>query len=512
MRNIKSFLVSGITLCVLYLIVHSTFLSTSFVEDTQAQGIKIYSPFTLSSAADAEDTQVEEQHDDAAPAEEHQDATPAEAAPAEQPAPEQPAPAEQPAAPAPEQAPAAPAPAPAPAAPAPAPAAPAPAAPAAPAPAPAPAAAPTAPDASAPVGQVPAPAAAPTAPDASALVGQVPAAPAQEAPPPPPPPEEPKEELVGFDTIDLAEPSGNWLLKRGIWERAQSKYEQVKGVFDQVLEARMPFFKRRAEVDRQILDPLYISAGLDQEQIASILEEFNTLLSVDLEKHKQLDEREKKMQMAAIEEKKVLEQLQKDVADLDKYAKALDAFLDKLIEQVNLGRAAEKQAWQTYKDIAKELNDKTARELYDSIATPFARLTNIQGYINGVFKQEFDKVDKTIQDNATRIKNALQSLKEKGLDLKKFSKELDEKLGQEEKLVCPTHEEPQEEGWVGMLTSWWNSFQEGLVGIYDSVMGYFSSGESEEQVVEPKKKKHTKADEKPAEQTTPAQPAPAAAE
>ena len=45
----------------------------------------------------------------------------------------------------------------------------------------------------------------------------------------------------------------------------------------------MPFFKRRAEIDRQILDPLYISAGLDQQEIATILEEFNTLLSVDQE-------------------------------------------------------------------------------------------------------------------------------------------------------------------------------------------------------------------------------------
>lgn len=460
MRNIKSFLVSGITLCVLYLIVHSTFFSTSIVDDTQAQGKKIYSPFTLSSAADAESVDIEDRHDDAPPAEEHQEAPPAEEAPAEQ----APAPVEQ------------------------AESTPAPEEPAATAPA--------------PVEQaMPAPAAAPVqvtpvaAPALQVLnpVGQVPAAPTPQAASPAPS-EQAKEELIGFDTIDLAEPSGNWLLKRGIWEKAQAKYEQIKGVFDQVLESRMPFFKRRAEIDRQILDPLYISAGLDQEQIATILEEFNTLIGVDLEKHKQLDEREKKMQMAAIEEKKVLEQLQKDVAALDTYGKALDAFLDKLIEQVNLGRAAEKQAWQSYKDIGKELNDKKARELWLSMDTPFKRITDIQGYINGIFKQEFDKVDATIQKNASDIKSALQSLKEKGLDLKKFSKELDQKLGHEEAPVCPTQQEPEEEGWMGMLTSWWNSFVEGLSGIYDSIMSYFSGTESEEEVVEPKKKHKQKED------------------
>jgi hypothetical protein len=447
---------------VLYLIVQSTFFSTNSVDDTQAHGKKIYSPFTLSSAMDAEHAEVEEHHDDAAPAEEHhEDAAPepvAEAT-ATAPVPATPVPAQQ--------------------------------APVAEATATAPVPATPVPAQQAPVVEATATAPVPATP--------VPATPTQEAPPAPPV-EEGKEELIGFDTIDLAEPSGNWLLKRGIWEKAQGKYEQIKGVFDQVLESRMPFFKRRAEIDRQILDPLYISVGLDQEEIATILEEFNTLLSVDEAKHAHLDEREKKMQMAALEEKKVLEQLQKDVADLDKYSRALDAFLDKLIEQVNLGRVAEKQAWQAYKDIGRELNDKKARELWLGMATPFKRITDIQEYINGIFKQEFDKVDKTVQEHATHIKDALQSLKEKGLDLKKFSKELDEKLGHEPVCEAP-QQESQEEGWLGMITSWWNSFLDGLAGIYDSVMSYFSGAESEEEVVVAKKKKPAKQAAAPAQET-----------
>ena len=88
MRNIKSFLVSGMTLCVLYLIVHSTFFSTDSVDDTQAQGKKIYSPFMLSSAMDAEHTEVEEEHHDDARQQRKSigDAAAAEQAPTEQPA------------------------------------------------------------------------------------------------------------------------------------------------------------------------------------------------------------------------------------------------------------------------------------------------------------------------------------------------------------------------------------------------------------------------------------------
>lgn len=523
MRNIKSFLVSGIALCVLYLIVHSTFFSTSIVDDTQALGQKIYSPFTLSSNMDTQNSQVEEDEDEVQPAQDSQESPPEEAQPAEQeaqePEPEASASVEQPSStPAPAVSPAVvePAPIAAPAVP-PAVAQPAPiAAPAQPAvvngqnfqgamPAPT-----QAPVASVSPGQgqvagvqVPA---VPTDPAQAALPawGQVPVAPIEQAPPPLPV-EEPKEEFVGFDTIDLAEPSGNWLLKRDIWGKAQNKYEKIKGVFDQVLEARMPFFKRRAEIDRQTLDPLYISAGLDQEQIASILEEFNTLLSIDKDKQETLDERAKKMQAAAMEDKKTLEQLQKKVADLDTYSKALDSFLDKLSEQVNLGRAAEKQAWQAYKDIGKELNDKKARELWLGMETPFKRITDIESYIKGIFKQEFDKVCSTIEDNVQEIKNALQSLKEKGLDLKKFSKELDEKLQQQGAPKCEMPQQEEQEGWFGSLSSWLNSFQESIAGIYESIMTYFT-GESQEEVVETKKKKDKPQDEKSVTEPTSGQP------
>jgi|GEM_PF-1791287 hypothetical protein len=481
MRTIKSFLVSGITLCVLYLIVHSTFFSTSSVDDTQAHGKKIYSPFTLSNAMDAEHPDVAQEHHDVDTShddehhedvsvpveehhEEHHEEVPAPAAPT----------------PTPPATPAAPVPTPAPAVPVTPQATPAPVTsqPAAPAPA-----------TPVPV-TTPQPAAVAQTAPAATPVGQVPAVPEPTQQTAPAHVEEGQEELIGFDTIDLEEPSGNWLVKRIYWEKAQNKYEQIKGVFDQVLDSRIPFMKRRTVIDREILEPLYISAGLDQEEIASILEEFNTLVSIDQEKHAHLDERAKKMQIAAIEEKKILEQLQKDVVELDKYSKALDTFLDKLIEQVGLGRTAEKQAWQLYKDIGKELNDKKARELYESMATPFARLTNIQQYINGVFKQEFDKVESTIQEYATRIKNAMQSLKEKGLDLKAFSKQIDEKLRHEEAKVCENKEPEEPEGLFGMIASWWNSFVEGIVGIYDSIMGYFTGAEPEEEVVVAKKKKH----------------------
>jgi hypothetical protein len=402
-----------------------TFFSNSLVDDgtetISRMAQKLYSPFNFATQADAEE---------AAPAEE----APAEAAaPVEAPAPAEAAPAEAPPAAAPAETPAAPA------------------APAAETPAAQPQAAPAA--------------AAPGTP--APAQAEAPAAPATEE----------KEELIGFDTTDLAEPSGNWLAKRIIWDRAQNQYEQIKGEFNKILEMRLPFFKRRAEIDRKILEPLYVSAGLDRVEIAKILEEFNTLLNLDQEKHATLDEREKKMRESALEDKKILEELHKDLASLVEYQNALDTFLDKLMEQVDVGRKYEEQGWQAYKDIGKELNDKKARDLWHGMKTPFKGLTDIGQYIQGPFKQDFDKIDATVQEHATRIKNTLQSLKEKGIDLKNYSKTLDEKMmkdaaSKQQEVVV---EEVVEEGGImGTITSWWNMIRDALYSVYESTSTFVS--------------------------------------
>lgn len=301
------------------------------------------------------------------------------------------------------------------------------------------------------------------------------------------------DDIVGIDTVDLSDPAGNWLYKRIWWERAQSRYEQIQGVFDQILEMRMPFFKRRAEIDRQVLEPFYVNVGLDQAEMVGVLTKLNTLLDLEREKHKSLDERDRKMLDKILEDKKNLEQLHKDVAALAKYDDALDEALNKLEEQVNVARGNTKQAWKAYKDIGKELNDKRARELYYTMDTYLKNTTNVAQYIQGIFKQHFGQVDKTIQDNASRIKEGLQALKEKGVDLREYTNKLDEKIKKEDtKEVEVVVEEPEEEGIMNTLGSWWQSFLDMLSSGYNWITSLFtgtseSSDEEVEVVQEPAK-------------------------
>lgn len=308
-----------------------------------------------------------------------------------------------------------------------------------------------------------------------------------------PPEAQVTDDIIGIDTVDLSDPAGNWLYKRIWWERAQSRYEQIQGVFDQILEMRMPFFKRRAEIDRQVLEPFYVNVGLDQAEMVGVLTKLNTLLDLEREKHKSLDERDRIMLDKILEDKKNLEQLHKDVALLAKYDDALDEALSKLDEQVNVARSNTKQAWKAYKDIGKELNDKRARELYYTMDTYLKNTTNVAQYIQGIFRQHFGQVDKTIQDNASRIKEGLQALKEKGVDLREYTNKLDEKIKKEDaKEVEVVVEESEEEGIMNTLGSWWQSFLDMLSSGYNWIISLFtgtseSSDEEVEVVQEPAK-------------------------
>lgn len=421
MRDPKSFLQSKIALCVMSLIMHSMIAARGNDRDKTGLTQSIYSPSDLSYHMDA-----------GKPAPAPKKAAALAPAPAAKPAPVVPAPVVS-------------------------------------APAPAPAAAPTA----------------PAAPPAAPVVPPTP--PPAPAPAPTPAPESSAplsdEERVGIDTIELKEPSGNWLYKRIWWERAQSRYEQIKGVFDQILELRMPFFRRRAEIDRKVLEPLYVSAGLDQVEMAKVLEKLNTLLDLEQEKHNTLEEHDRIMRDKILDDKKALDQLQNDVVALAQYDTALDSFLDKLMGQVNVARGYEKKSWQAYKDIGKELNDKRARELYLGMDTPFKGLTDIAQYIQGVFKQDFDKIDNTVQEHATRIKEALQALKEKDVDLKAYSNQLDMKLaheGGEKSAAHAEQEAPEETGIMATLLSWWQIVTDAVYSVYEYLMSFISGSSTEE--------------------------------
>lgn len=234
-----------------------------------------------------------------------------------------------------------------------------------------------------------------------------------------------EEEIPGIDTLGLEEPGGNWLFKRIWWERAEARFEKIRSSVEQLFEARMTFLKKRSELDRDLFDPFYREVGLERGELREIV----LYLIERIEKMRQqqgsLDDQEREFLNTLLKEQKTLEQMQADIDGIDKLDKAVDDAILLLAEQINRARSYENSAWQEFKAIGKELNDKRARERYYSMDAILMSIRDIDTYIKGTFSQHFQALAKSAAEHIDRVKMAVKALKDRNIDLKLEAEKLE---------------------------------------------------------------------------------------
>lgn len=284
-------------------------------------------------------------------------------------------------------------------------------------------------------------------------------------------PEEPVEhaeelEIKGIDTIDITEHKGNWLYKRIWWEKAERTYEKIKQLAEKIQEARIIFFARRTDLDRNTLDPFYLGQGFSQGELTEIINFLTTRLEEE-RREGALDEKEQALLNVLSEEKKNLEVLQKGVGAISNIDLALDDALLKLSEQLQQARNYEHQAWENFKAINRELSDKRARELYYGMDTYWRNLNNINTYISDAYSQYFDQLTDRLKQEIDKIKSTMDVLKEKGVDIQLQAQRL--KTGKPTELEEesePTAAEP-----TGVFNTLWNWLKAPFIAIADMISG-----------------------------------------
>ncbi len=228
-----------------------------------------------------------------------------------------------------------------------------------------------------------------------------------------------------IDTVSLQEPKGNWLLKRYWWMEGERQYEKIKQIVQEILETRTSFTTMRNDLDRQIFDPFYRTVGISQGELQVTI---NNLIE-QLEEERQegdLSPDELKLLETVQAEKETLEELQKEVDSIVTMEGTVDEALNKLYEQINRARSYDKKAWDAFKQIARELSDSRAHELYLSIEAALKNVKGIAEYIKGSYSSYFNDLAQTAKDQVEKIKSAVDQLKEKGIDLTKKAQEYDE--------------------------------------------------------------------------------------
>jgi len=239
------------------------------------------------------------------------------------------------------------------------------------------------------------------------------------------------DETMSIDTADMDEPQGNWLFKRMWWQRAQTQYEKIKALTDTIMESRLAFFAKRTEWDKTVFDPFYIQIGVGRGTLEELIA--TTIAQIDKEDVKEgeltLDERS--LLTALKSQKDALEQLQKDIQQINAIDGAIDDAITTLINQINAARSFEKKSWQNLKNIAQELSDKNARDLYYGMATFWQNINDISTYIQGPFSQYFEKLGSSAKEQTAKVTDSMQALKEHGIDFKKQWQNLQEQQQRE---------------------------------------------------------------------------------
>lgn len=294
-------------------------------------------------------------------------------------------------------------------------------------------------------------------------------------------PEQEEIEIKGIDTVDIAQPKGNWLYKRIWWEKAERLYEKIKQLANEIAETRIVFFLKRHELDRTVIDPFYISMGIEQGG----LEEITSYLTAQLEQDRtsgELDQQEQKLLDTISQEKKTLEQLGQGSQRITKLVSALEDALIKLLEQVNQARNYEQLSWEAFKAINRELSDKRARELYYNMDTYWKNLNNINTYLADSYTQYFDQLTSKIKEEVASMQGTVQGLKEKGVDIKLQA----QKLRTGCKLPAAEQQLAAEES-TGLLAKLWGWIKAPFVFVADTFGGLFGGGAEEVTLLRPVK-------------------------
>ncbi len=277
-------------------------------------------------------------------------------------------------------------------------------------------------------------------------------------------------EEIGIDTIDIDEPQGNWLFKRMWWEHAEKRYEKIRDLVKKIWESRMNFFIKRTELDKMTLDPFYISMGLGQGELYEILSELVSRIDQERKEEGVLTQPERSLLNRLKAEQQTLEQTKLDVELISQLDHDIDQALNRLMEQINRVRAYEREAWEHFKNIARVLNDKKARELFFKIDTALRNIKSIDDYLQRDFTQHFNQLLQKINDQVNKVTNEVQGLKEKGID---FKKQLDTIEAEEEQPVPEqeVEEEKEEEVTPGWGTRLWNNFVAIVRWPYEKLVG-----------------------------------------
>ena len=220
------------------------------------------------------------------------------------------------------------------------------------------------------------------------------------------------------NTLESRATSGNWVFKNYWWRKIEEQYNGLRDIFTEVMSARIHYFTKRSEIDRQ-LDAFYLNIGFEQGPLEDILKVSIDIIEKEKNKQGYLTKKESAFFDTIKEKQRQLEQLREDVKSIQELDRKIDEALELLLSQIDLCDKYQQSVWDIFKKVSHELNDKVARKQYYVVVGLVENAQHVHEYIIGPFNTYFEQLAQSVQDHTRSITGQMNVLTQEGVDLKK---------------------------------------------------------------------------------------------
>jgi hypothetical protein len=234
-----------------------------------------------------------------------------------------------------------------------------------------------------------------------------------------------------------ADDSGNWVLKRVWWEKAEDAFGKIMALNLQIAQQQMEYFSARNEIDKEL-------DGRKRELILTFddLEKTITHLLGLVEKTESLGELDLKndsFRASVLENKDQLIKLKDDLSKLSKLDSEMDQAIINVIDQVQKCNDYEARAWEDFKQIGRVLNDELAKSLYYQVVNYRKNIKMILRYLKSDLHPSFEGLMARAVTLLDEIKKTVVQLRENGIDLVYESKMIHEGARYSEQAEAQSH-------------------------------------------------------------------------
>ncbi|MBP6869591.1 hypothetical protein KBC04_01785 [Candidatus Babeliales bacterium] len=230
---------------------------------------------------------------------------------------------------------------------------------------------------------------------------------------------------INLDNTEI-DSGGNWLNKRIWYERSQVLFDEIRVIVSTVSDLRIQFSNEVNAIGQKI-DSFFEAVSFSQGELDDKFKEMLVALDVKQKIVGDLTEEERALQQSIKDATPAILQIEKDIKSIGEVDKKIDQTLIEAFKGIDECRNFETKAWDAFKTIAKELDDKKARNLYYDINNHKHNIEEKSKYLKSTLLPYLHNVlVAKIEKNIATINTQINQLKTKGLDLEKIMKKNEE--------------------------------------------------------------------------------------